>query len=72
MKRTTWFDGNVRPVRVGLYERECDGLQPSSARWDGAMWMVLVADRFGTTYQSIFQPGGERKFRWRGLTRPAT
>ena len=67
MKRTPWFDGNVKPVRVGRYERDIhlvdaiwDGI------WDGKRWRTEAG--LVSLYQHSDKPS---TFHWRGLTRPA-
>ena len=70
MKTTPWFPGDVKPVRVGVYQRSGHGLHPFSY-WDGLHWCRSTtspkdAEAFGRRHvQSIFQT-----IKWRGLTEP--
>jgi hypothetical protein len=70
---TPWFPGNVRPVRVGVYERR----QPSKwcstqySYWDGQHWggshsMPSDAYDYGRHSASLMQ-----SVAWRGLTKEA-
>lgn len=41
LKKTDWFPGDVKPVHVGMYERQYpDGFDKSDARdfWNGKKW----------------------------------
>ena len=57
MKLTPWFDGSVKPVRVGWYERKWPHGWTEYGHWDGFAWVY---------------PEGNGKFwsqhlPWRGL-----
>ena len=71
-KKTPWFDGDVKPMRVGVYERDDsatwlgDGSEAFSF-WDGHYWMALSLDidsANSRNYPSQFQ-----LLPWRGLAR---
>lgn len=36
---TPWFDGKVKPVHVGVYERQTFG-RIEYSRWDGSDWHI--------------------------------
>ena len=56
---TGWFPGDVKPVRVGEYER-LYGNNPYIDKWNGQKW--------------VYGPAGEECFTqirpWRGLKEP--
>lgn len=66
-KVTDWFPAEVKPVRVGWYEREyaSDWLTRACDWWDGSRW--ILCSYFG---DHIGQGNDDR--RWRGLSAPAT
>ena len=67
MKLTPWFPGDVKPVRVGVYERD---YLPSNPRaycyWAGMKWSTWrrtprqAADGY-------CKPSGFQKLPWRGV-----
>jgi hypothetical protein len=72
---TPWFDGSVKPVRKGVYERFGEGWGLSDfALWDGRRWMCGHETPEGADslvmWESMFQPHhGDTDFQWRGLTK---
>ena len=38
MKLTKWIPGDVKPVRVGVYERSYGNALPAYCYWDGKFW----------------------------------
>jgi hypothetical protein len=66
MKKTPWFQPNVKPVREGVYETQ-HGFQwysPESGQWFGYGYNIDSADdNFGSGYVSMYQCP-----KWRGLT----
>lgn len=66
MKKTEWFPADVKPVRVGVYQREYWSTCIGFSHWDGERWgagydeFSLAAEHAGT--RSSFQ-----ELRWRGL-----
>lgn len=40
MKLTQWFDGNIKPVRVGVYQREYGYGKLFYCKFDGKNWLV--------------------------------
>lgn len=66
---TPWFDGKVKPMRVGVYERRIAENYPEDfAYWNGERWTGMgetlesaYADRKGYTY---FQED-----QWRGIVK---
>lgn len=62
-KLTDWFGENVRPVRVGWYERDWDHVHKFRERldyWDGSRWFL------GDGSMGYSDPGLVPR-RWRGL-----
>lgn len=55
---TPWFDGELKPVRVGLYERCTDSGFVLYSWWNGEDWYAGPALK-----RSLWQ-----NIRWRGLT----
>lgn len=65
---TPWFPASVRPVRVGLYQRNYGDpryLNKVPDYWDGFAWLVVTIDgnRFFTNASGL---------QWRGLRQPPT
>lgn len=61
-KMTGWFPPHIKPVRVGLYQRDW-GIQAFTDDldwWDGRDWRVFYAD-------GNFGVGMSCKLQWRGL-----
>lgn len=66
MKKTPWFPGDVKPVRVGWYQREYTGTGDviDTPDWfDGEKWYLGM--RGGKSTLPAFTQGR----RWRGLTK---
>lgn len=64
-KRTPWFPGDVKPFRVGVYERELFGIWFS--RWDGRDWRVSNSTTRGANREAAVSP--LQSTPWRGLAR---
>lgn len=63
---TPWFDGAVKPERVGVYQREYPtGLYYS--HWDGSKWMVGCYKPYTSHCESDHQA-----YPWRGLAEDPT
>jgi hypothetical protein len=65
MKKTPWIPGNVKPVRVGVYQRHHDNYDTIFSRWDGEMWYAgldNVKSANSSTLDSAYQ-----QLPWRGL-----
>jgi hypothetical protein len=63
-KKTPWFDGSVKPVRLGVYQRRYVG-GARYARWTGRYWCLpwrRVATAAQDTAASFFE-----RLPWRGL-----
>ena len=62
MKRTKWYNGYQKPVRVGYYERDYwVAGEVHQDFWDGYMW-ILEGTNLVCKYQFLS---------WRGLTKEA-
>ena len=67
-KLTPWFPANVKPVRVGYYERDWDGagnawgIEPDY--WNGKAWEAVYLN--GTREEAEFT---EQSAPWRGLAK---
>lgn len=70
MKLTNWIPGNVKPVRVGVYQRKYDQNSIASSTWycywNGAFWGVN-----GETPEDAARAkhiaSGAQNLLWRGL-----
>lgn len=69
MKRTPWFDGSVKPVHVGVYQRSDDGCVWFS-HWNGSFWGCMADTRRRALFEAL-QPSYKQNLPWRGLTQPA-
>ena len=71
-KLTPWFPGDVKPVRVGYYERDWDG--------GGNAWEVTPDFWNGDSWENVYFDGARDRAEysrqdhpWRGLAKkPAT
>ena len=76
-KRTPWYPGSVKPVRVGLYEREVWGAYRNDffvnlSYWNGEFWGGWSnSKRYAIRNKSL--PSIVQDAKWRGLARsPST
>ena len=63
---TDWYGHDVKPVHVGVYERDIIGLEgPHYSYWDGKTWsafMQTIAEAFSLKHvPSLYQ-----QYQWRG------
>lgn len=69
MRRTKWYDGAIKPVRVGLYERRLNRLV-SWSYWNGKYWGLLNSSaKFAVSMKltrSVY-----KNLQWRGVTEKA-
>lgn len=75
LKLSPWHDGNVKPVHIGVYERNWYKLDrfynsgPYYAFWDGGKWMesrISISDAL--SLESIGHPShNQEKLKWRGI-----
>lgn len=70
MKLTPWYPGDVKPVRVGVYERlYYDGERTCFSRFDGASWRAGWAGIYRA--QDDWWPRSSyQDLPWRGLASP--
>lgn len=67
MQLTPWFPGDLKPVRVGVYERKYDTTQTAYCHFDGQNW------RFGTTSLHFASDAASKRLSnaqnlpWRGV-----
>ena len=67
---TQWFPGNVKPVRIGVYQidvsdRDAPFRRPRWSVWDGKKWLLCTHD---FPYALVMtQPENHQRFSWRGL-----
>ena len=70
---TGWFDGTVKPVRVGVYEVQFKDSGKFFSRWSGTHWLALDrnAERANAQQGESFTIHGDRvPFTWRGYNQP--
>lgn len=63
MTKTPWYPGDVKPVRVGVYERLYPGDNAFKDYWGGKRWSY-GKDAFGGRC-------AKQNRAWRGLTKEA-
>ena len=68
--RTDWFPGNVKPVRVGVYQRQYDWLLAFSY-WDGKHWGWTEPGTAKQAAEYRYPQSREQELPWRGLPRAA-
>jgi len=66
-KFTAWFPGQIKPVRVGVYQQKNGFFEIGYQRWDGLSWFYWfetpeMAARSDCLASSMFQNDP-----WRGL-----
>jgi hypothetical protein len=67
MKLTEWYPADVKPVRVGVYQKYCGfGQKIGYQRWDGRRWMAwdINAD---VAQRETIPAANFYKDKWRGL-----
>ena len=42
-KLTPWIDGNIKPVRVGVYQRNYSCGAPYYSKFDGSFWHCMCS-----------------------------
>lgn len=65
LKVTPWIPGDVKPERVGVYQRRAGDSLPTFSKWDGQQWLswaCSVDDAAECKEVSEFQDA-----LWRGL-----
>ena len=72
MKLTPWFPGTVKPVRVGVYERDFSGTYAGNlpglhyCYWNGKFWGLYGTNpKIAVWYQD--KPSLNQNFPWRGV-----
>ena len=70
MKLTNWIPGNVKPVRVGVYQRKYDQNSIASSTWycywNGEFWgMYGATPKDAAEVKDI--SSGAQNLPWRGL-----
>lgn len=70
MKLTNWIPGNVKPVRVGVYQRKYDENPPARriwyCYWNGEFWCLFDDTPEKAKYWVEFQSTAQN-LPWRGL-----
>lgn len=61
LKLTPWFDGDVRPVRTGYYQRAWSTLTEYPDYWNGSHWFN------GDGSDHDHWPALDQSRQWRGL-----
>ena len=77
-KLTDWFPAGVKPVRVGVYERDYgrqfdEGDDPAYQFWDGSQWLYGTSTPETTmkaVAKSDFSGVCQYEHAWRGLAEP--
>lgn len=72
MKKTPWFDGAVKPVHVGVYERRIPHTSNTAYwRWDGKQWSFGGHDVPSLTFKT-HRPAFNQSLPWRGIVKEPT
>lgn len=69
MALTPWFPGDVKPVHVGMYERDF-GWGHAYSYWNGEFWGQYCRT-VSVAYASRGKVSFHQQVPWRGLTEPA-
>ena len=68
MKKTAWFPGDVKPVRVGVYQqKDWTGRRIGYQRWDGFDWFAWYTDADRAILSLTKTDAGYQNDPWRGL-----
>ena len=67
MKKTDWFPGDVKPVRVGVYEQKNPIGQLGYQRWDGSSWYFWCSTVFKAQLATMKAGDSFQNDPWRGL-----
>ena len=68
MKLTKWIPGNVKPVRVGVYERANSRGSTLYSHWNGSFWGTSAFTPERAAWQSArLSPSVGQNLPWRGL-----
>ena len=65
MEKTEWFPAEIKPVREGVYERNCG--KAKFAYWDGCNWFLSSDHVERAVYYRDIEQYGSRYLDWRGL-----
>lgn len=69
MDKTDWFQRRrTKPVHVGVYEVQCNGLRVMFSYWDGRSFNWLSTSSEGAFKGRHRCGAGSCVIRWRGLT----
>lgn len=69
MKLTPWFPPDVKPVRVGVYEKNLFNGRRWYSKWDGSQWLFICETADGAAVEQI--PSAFINVPWRGIRGPA-
>lgn len=69
--RTDWFPLEIKPVRVGVYERDIPGIGIRFSGWTGQFWCGFATqyDHARQNWRSGFPSAHQDGGYWRGLAR---
>jgi hypothetical protein len=69
-KRTLWYPGNVKPVRVGAYEKVHNSFEKCYQWWNGKWWGICcISPDYAMAYND--QESQYQTLPWRGLEEKA-
>jgi hypothetical protein len=70
MKKTGWYSGDQKPVRVGLYEVQLRPEYFGYKFWSGKAWGAFAFEKeYAAAWKHIVE--GQQEINWRGLTQEA-
>lgn len=67
MKLTPWYPGNVKPVRVGVYERDYPGEGIYFCKWNGKRWHA--GNKKLKLAKKVPIPSFSQSLPWRGIAK---
>ena len=65
--RTDWFQGKVKPVRVGVYQRNYEGDWLLFSYWDGQYWGWTQPGSPKAAAHFRYPPSSVQELPWRGV-----
>ena len=66
MKLTGWYQGDQKPVYVGVFEKLHPSDMSAFSYWDGARWNCMRATIYGAVFYKNYQ-SQDQTLPWRGV-----
>lgn len=67
MKLTDWYNGNIKPVHIGVYERKSNHGLNAYSYWDGNHWKMFGATPLNAEESQCGDNSVFQTLPWRGI-----